>query len=375
MVSTKFNRIFGLDFLRALAISLVLVSHLTFLIFPNEVNLFITAVRILGAIGVDLFFVLSGYLIGGILLKQLKLNKTSSKDLIIFWKRRWLRTLPNYFLVLFLNVFIFIILGKQLPENWALYIPFLQNFIAPHPNFFTEAWSLSIEEYAYLVVPSLLFYSFKLFNKGNKQKLFLYTTLIVVVLLTFIKINYYLNTTIVSYHSWSISFRKVVIYRVDSIYIGFLLAYAISVYKQFFNSYKKHLLFFGILGFFGIHLIIFSYQLTPEINPFFYVFVYIQAVLISIALVFPYFITLNYTGVCFKPIQFLSIHSYAIYLVNYSIVLLILQEFFNFEDMSLSQKGGMALLFLTITLLISKLIYHFFELPILKYRDRVFSRN
>ena len=375
MSTTKFNRIFGLDFLRALAISLVLISHLTFLIFPKEENLFITAIRILGAIGVDLFFVLSGYLIGGILIKQLKLNKTSSKDLFIFWKRRWLRTLPNYFLVLFINVFIFIILGKKLPINWALYIPFLQNFTSAHPNFFTEAWSLSIEEYAYLIVPLLLFSSFKIFKKNNKEKLFLNTTLVVIIFLTFLKFNYYLNTTIVSYHDWSSSFRKVVIYRIDSIYIGFLLVYLMSIYEQFCNSYKMYLLLLGILSFLGIHVIIFSYQLTPEMNPFFYVFVYLQVVLLSIALVLPYFSTLHYKGLFFKPIQFLSVHSYAIYLVNYSLVLLVLQELFNFEDMSIFQIGVIAIFFLLITLLLSKLIYHFFELPILKYRDRVFRRN
>ena len=375
MTTTKFNRIFGLDFLRALAISLVLISHLTFLIFPKEENLFITAIRILGAIGVDLFFVLSGYLIGGILLKQLKLNKTSSKDLLMFWKRRWLRTLPNYFLVLFLNIFIFILLGKQLPINWMLYIPFLQNFTSPHPDFFTEAWSLSIEEYAYLIVPLLLYFSFKVFKKVNKQKLFLYTTLVVIIILTYLKINYYLNTTIVSYHDWSISFRKVVIYRIDNIYIGFLLVYLMSVYKGFCYSYKKKLFLLGILSFLGIHIIIFSYQLTPEMNPFFYVFVYLQLVLLSIAFAFPYFSTLHYKGLFFKPIQFLSIHSYAIYLVNYSVVLLTLKELFNFENMLFFQKGSITILFLLITLLLSKLIYHFFELPILKYRDRVFSRN
>ena len=375
MTTSKFNRIFGLDFLRALAISLVLLSHLTFLIFPKEENLFITAIRILGAIGVDLFFVLSGYLIGGILLKQIKLNKTSSKDLFRFLKRRWFRTLPNYFLVLFLNVFIFIILEKKLPINWMLYIPFLQNFTSPHPNFFTESWSLSIEEYAYLIVPLLLFFSFKLFKKGNKAKLFLYTTLIVIFMLIYLKLNYYFNTTIVSYHDWSSSFRKVVIYRMDSIYIGFLLVYLMSVYKEFCFLYKKFLMGLGILGFLGIHVIIFSYQLTPKMNPFFYVFIYLQFVLLSISFLFPYFSTLHYKGLFFKPIQFLSIHSYAIYLVNYSVVLLALQDLFNFKDLSIFQKGGIAILFLLITLLLSRLIYQFYELPILKYRDRVYSRN
>ena len=375
MPVTQFKRIFGLDFIRALAIFLVVLSHVTFLVFPHEDNLVITAIRIFGAIGVDLFFVLSGYLIGGILLKQIKLNKTSSKDLLTFWKRRWLRTLPNYYLVFMLNLLIFITLEKQLPNQWGLYLPFLQNFSSPHPNFFTEAWSLSIEEYAYLLLPLLIFVSFKLFKGLNKQKIFFYSTVFVIFALALLKYQYYLNIAIHSYSDWSASFRKVVIYRIDSIYIGFLLVYLINAYQQFCNSYKKHLLFLGLFSFMLIHLLMFGYQLSPEKNPLFYVFVYLQVVVVSMALVFPYFSTLKYTGLFFKPIQFLSVHSYAIYLVNYSIVLLSMQQLFVIEGMSFFQKTGMALLFLGITLLLSVLVYRFYEWPILKYRDRKFRRN
>jgi len=370
-----FKRVFGLDFLRALAIFLVLLSHLTFLVFPQVENLIVTTIRIIGAIGVDLFFVLSGYLIGGILLKQLSLNKTSSKDLLLFWKRRWLRTIPNYYLVLSINVGVYFFIGKQLPDQLLLYIPFLQNFAFPNPDFFTESWSLSIEEYAYLLLPFILFLSFRWFKKINKQKLFLYVTIVVICLLVVLKGYYYLNTSIKSYHDWSSSFRKVVIYRIDSIYIGFVLVYVMQVFHSFCNEKKKHLLFFGMFIFIILHVIIFKYHLSPENSPFFYVFVYLQVVICSIAFVFPYFTTLNYSGIFFKPIQFLSIHSYAIYLVNYSIVLLLMQRTIEITEMSNIQKIGIAIAFLSITLFLSVLIYRFFELPILKYRDRRFSRN
>ena len=91
------NRVFGLDFLRAIAISLVLISHISLLLFPTSDNFFLKIIRIFGAVGVDLFFVLSGFLIGGILLKHIDLNKTNFKDLLIFWKWRWFRTVvsPN----------------------------------------------------------------------------------------------------------------------------------------------------------------------------------------------------------------------------------------------------------------------------------------
>ena len=152
-----FSRLLGLDFLRAIAISLVLISHCTFLLFPDTTTQFIDLIRIMGAIGVDLFFVLSGYLIGGILIKFWDEDIPKWTTLFKFWKRRWLRTLPNYFLILILNVLIAFIIGLSLPKSVLLYTLFLQNFVVDHPDFFTEAWSLSVEEFAYLLLPFILF--------------------------------------------------------------------------------------------------------------------------------------------------------------------------------------------------------------------------
>lgn len=66
------KRIFGLDFIRALAISLVVISHASLLIFPKSEHEVLIFIKTLGAVGVDLFFVLSGFLIGGIILKLIE---------------------------------------------------------------------------------------------------------------------------------------------------------------------------------------------------------------------------------------------------------------------------------------------------------------
>ena len=65
------SRIVGLDLLRAIAIILVISSHSTYLLFPTSKNLLLSIIRGFGAIGVDLFFVLSGFLIGTIMLLPL----------------------------------------------------------------------------------------------------------------------------------------------------------------------------------------------------------------------------------------------------------------------------------------------------------------
>ena len=162
-------RIFGLDFLRALAISLVVISHITYLLNFNESSNLVTLIRALGAVGVDIFFVLSGFLIGGIILKRIIAGKTAFKDLLVFWKRRWLRTLPNYFLILILNTIIFYVFNEAFENRLVNYFFFTQNFNIGHPNFFTEAWSLSVEEYAYLFLPFLLYLSFYIFKYNSQQ--------------------------------------------------------------------------------------------------------------------------------------------------------------------------------------------------------------
>src|SRR5688572_4697894 len=79
----------GLDLPRALAITLVLVSH------------FVKRCEILGFYGVELFFALSGFLIGGILYRDLAASPGWTFPRVKhFWFRRWWRTLPNYYLFL-----------------------------------------------------------------------------------------------------------------------------------------------------------------------------------------------------------------------------------------------------------------------------------
>ena len=90
------ERIYGLDILRAFAILFVVAGHGEVLL-PRQlksINDFFVFD------GVSIFFVLSGFLIGGILIKILEKNQITINLLFEFWIRRWFRTLPNYFLIL-----------------------------------------------------------------------------------------------------------------------------------------------------------------------------------------------------------------------------------------------------------------------------------
>ncbi|MCO4822856.1 MAG: acyltransferase [Flavobacteriaceae bacterium] len=368
-------RLIGLDLLRTVAISLVICSHSTLLLFPKDESVILDVIRLFGAVGVDLFFVLSGYLIGGILLNLIDSNKIKFKDLLLFWKRRWFRTLPNYFLVLSLNVLLFFVLGKGQIETLYLYIPFWQNFTTQHPDFFTEAWSLSIEEYAYIILPLLLYFGFFVFKNLKAKKVFLVLTLVMIGVLFMLKISYTLTAEVDTYKIWSGSFRKVVIYRLDSIYFGFLLIYFLRQFPNWFVRYKKQLLLFGVFLFGLLHISIFWFKILPQTHLAFYTLFYLQLLIFSLGLTFPYFSSLKYNGLWKPLIYYISTRSYAIYLVNYSLVLLTIQHYLKIEDFSEIQKIAVLIGYLILTVVISEFIYKWFELPILKYRDKKYLRQ
>lgn len=142
------DRIPGLDTLRAAAIILVFMYHYMVFISNKPTFGFLGSI---GWVGVDLFFVLSGYLIGHQIFSAIANKRTFSFK--IFYYRRFLRTLPNYLFILGLY---FLIPGFReqplLPPLWK-FITFTQNFGLQTGTSFSHAWSLCIEEQFYLILP------------------------------------------------------------------------------------------------------------------------------------------------------------------------------------------------------------------------------
>lgn len=138
-LATAESRIYSLDLLRAIAIIAVLLFH-----FPHrESAIVFRAISHYGLWGVDLFFVLSGYLIGGQWFRNL--------DFKSFYLRRFIRTLPAYYAFLIAAVAFGFYFEMPLP-GWHFWI-FVQNF---HPmDFLTHTWSLCVEEHFYLLFPFL----------------------------------------------------------------------------------------------------------------------------------------------------------------------------------------------------------------------------
>lgn len=136
--------------MRGLAILLVVLYHagLFGFVLPFEMQRF-------GWIGVDLFFVLSGYLIGGQLLKAAARGKQLS--VATFYRRRALRILPAYLVVVLVYYFLPADLREyeRMPPLWK-FLTFTQNLGLRGGTAFSHAWSLCIEFQFYLVLPLLL---------------------------------------------------------------------------------------------------------------------------------------------------------------------------------------------------------------------------
>ncbi len=153
MPPTDTARLRGLDLLRAVAIVLVLMTHYTG--FVAHAPIF-GAIGKVGWAGVDLFFVLSGYLIGNQILGPVA--RGESLSLKVFFARRLLPTLPNYYAVLAVYLLMPLlfphspVLGSSAPPLWQL-LSFTQNFGLAYGQTFTHSWSLCIEEQFYVVLP------------------------------------------------------------------------------------------------------------------------------------------------------------------------------------------------------------------------------
>jgi peptidoglycan/LPS O-acetylase OafA/YrhL len=143
---TELLRNRNIDLLRVAAISMVLIYH-GFQQSPVRPD-WIIAITDFGQYGVDLFFVLSGWLIGGLYWRERQ--GFGNVMLVRFWIRRWLRTVPPYLAALAASwLAVHYARGQRFDFG---YLFFIQNYYGRLP-FFSASWSLCIEEQFYLLGP------------------------------------------------------------------------------------------------------------------------------------------------------------------------------------------------------------------------------
>lgn len=358
------NRISEIDGLRGIAILLVISFHyvnnqLTEV--STTVGRFLYKITSFGWTGVDLFFVISGFLIGGILLRS---NKSRS-SLQSFFIRRFLRIIPNYYLILIVFGIIFNVKSLEgsifLTSNQS--IPFWSYFLMVH-NFYMAAlenmgnpalsvtWSIGIEEQFYLILPFLLI----LVPERFIPKMLFFFILLA-------------NIMRLNYSSW-IPPYVLLPCRADSIALGVLLAFIHHKHTlhRWLERYEKHL---KVLLGFSLLLMAFLFLSFQDLGVTKHTLI---AVVFTIVFAFAMG---KETGIVKKILSFplltyIGKISYSLYLTHYFI--LGLAHYLcsgkphigieNIEDIYISITA------LLVSISLSIVIFKYLETPIVEYGKR-----
>jgi peptidoglycan/LPS O-acetylase OafA/YrhL len=352
------KKVHGLDLMRAVAIALVVFQHgaLFFYLCYGSPVIWTKA----GTIGVTLFFALSGFLIGGLLLD---LGPSLSEPGVAakFWVRRALRTLPNYYLFLLINVGFWWVFQKArgLPDPAPLlprYVFFLQNFTGQRAWFFAESWSLSVEEWFYLLFPLGLFLGLRLLRIPFKRLYWALTAFM-------IGLPVLLRATTLTPEDWERGITKVVLYRPDSIAMGLA---AVALFRRFPQAWAR-LRLPSLAAGIAVLAASFAYMGIgdPDHSTAARVFLPLVVNLGSVLLL-PWASTCTSLGgrAFSVPVRAVARWSYSLYLVNLmaSTTVLSHMQFHYGTTVGIASYVG-------VCLAASAALYHGFEAPILRWRD------
>jgi peptidoglycan/LPS O-acetylase OafA/YrhL len=207
------KRVAALDLLRGLAAFAVAVPHYLTLNATGWIEADILAVT-----AVEIFFVLSGFVLAPQILTQVLGHP--ARNLRTFLARRWMRTIPPFLVALLCVSYV---TGQLWTADSARYAFYAQNlfFQANMNDYYPVAWSLSVEEWFYVTFAPLAFIV-ALICKSDawKTSVFVGIGLITAIALA--------RSAFGDYSQWDAEVRRVVVFRIDSIVFGFLLYVAVT---------------------------------------------------------------------------------------------------------------------------------------------------
>lgn len=371
--TTHNTRVPELDGMRGLAILMVLVFHILEVASPltkNSVVIFINRLAGVGWMGVDIFFVLSGFLITSILLN----TRSQPRYFTNFYARRILRIFPLYFVIVG-GIFIFLpLLAPDTAANtqgsWPYFVLYLQNWLVipllnlgKFPALVGPSWSLAIEEQFYLIWPALVFVL------SRRKMGFLMAGLLAFSLVLRVLIVHF-DTT----HKYVVHFLYFsTITRFDGFAVGALLALAFQSerWKPVVSRFAWPVL--GVMSLVVATIFITSDKVSPlDKNYYLNTWGFTLIALAAGAL-----LTVITTGPPQSPfsrifrsraLSFFGKYSYAMYLIHYPITLLL------FKALDFGERDNLRiwLIFVVasfaLTILGSLLTWHLIEKPALKQK-------
>ncbi len=301
------KRVIQLDLLRIIAVFLVLGRHLHGFSNTLTSNLIMDIWIRCGWIGVDLFFVLSGFLVSGLLFKE---YKTSNKiDFKRFFIRRAFKIYPAFYVFIIISIIIEIrnlLIHSDYQIKYSSILAeifFFQNYIY---GLWGHTWTLAVEEHFYVLLPICLIFLYKYSKIQHLPTLFTVTAFIILIFRI-------LTATFQGVNGYNIQFPTHL--RLDSLFFGVVLSYYFHFDQKKLLLITKHpfLIITGVLG-----VVILCIMLPVEssyfLNTFGFTLIYIS---------FGCFMILFLNWLPFTHIQhskivrflaYLGSHSYSIYL-------------------------------------------------------------
>jgi peptidoglycan/LPS O-acetylase OafA/YrhL len=367
MMLQEQTKFYGLNHLRALAIILVFLYHYRIPIFGHPQ--WLTDFAKFGWTGVDLFFVLSGFLISSQLFSKIQQGKPVS--IKQFFLKRAFRILPAFWSVVAIYFCIPLFHEREsLPPLWKL-LTFTQNFglnLQQHGTF-SHSWSLCVEEHFYFILPILLaaLHYFNLFKKS-------YWLLIFLFLFGFLMRNYSWNNFFLDYsnkdNSWMFWY-KYIYYPTYNRLDGLLAGVSIAALYHFSPAFWRKISGFGnLIIALGLITLTAAYFLCYEEQSYYatvfgFPLVAIAYGLIVVGAISPssYLYKWNSPGTAF-----IATLSYALYLTHKGVIHITQGLFAGKMDLN----GNAMLLICIITCLLAALLLNrVAEKPFMRWREKI----
>ena len=352
-------RVFGLDFLRALAIFFVVHGHGRHFLSGTTFDFIVGAPL---PHGVDIFFVLSGFLIGRTVLRAADEHAGSAylRSTFRLYLRTALRILPNYMVLLAANYALVatgVIEGNFDSKPLWRFATLTQNLFTPFYDFFWESWSLPVQWWFYLCFPLLVL----LFRRWGGLKAALLSALMVIAASLLYRIH--VADQAVDYFWWDVWVRKTVAARSDSIYYGVLAACLCRYAPDLWHRCRWWCLAAG-----GV-LLLAACTIPYEMGSRYVNLLYPSLGPLAFSLMLPALDHWRQAPPALSGITTtVSLLSYSMFLTNLLVVQLLDTHLSAFA----SRHGVAAyLLFWLVTSLGTLVLYHLIERPAMKLRQRL----
>lgn len=373
------QRNFGLDLLRAVAILMVLANHalLGFFVWFGHVAWEgpLAGVSILSFLSIEWLFVLSGFLIGTMMIRSFEAGSTWWIRAREFWLRRWFRTVPLYYVFLVVNI-----LATSIGIGQGVYSVkhafFVQNLVGPeaYPFFYNEAWSLALDEWFYLIMPILVGLAGWGLRLGPRNT-FLAVALALIALPA---LGRALMTQPTNLFEWDYGVRRVTIYHLDATGWGVLGAITSRWWPGFWQRSRRAKAIAGLLfialgcylvetQFFGGGIVARFPRLNNTLT--------LTLLAAGTFLALPWISSLRERkGMLGWGVDRISVYSYSIYLCHIPMMFVLRAALTPEEAGSLPLVWAQTGVWFLLTMALAALIHHSFEKPVSDLRER-FTRK